>query len=89
MPTYDYRCQKCGHQFEVFQKITDDPIDTCPECNGKAERVISGGTGLIFKGSGFYITDYKSNGNGTSNNGSSETKSEPAKKSDTGSTSND
>jgi putative FmdB family regulatory protein len=84
MPTYDYRCQKCGHQFEVFQKITDDPIDTCPECNGKAERVISGGTGLIFKGSGFYITDYKSNGNGSSG-----TKSEPAKKSDTGSTSND
>jgi putative FmdB family regulatory protein len=89
MPTYEYRCQNCGHQFEELQKITDDPIDTCPKCSGKVERLIFGGTGLIFKGSGFYITDYKSNGNGSSVNGSSKTESEPAKKSDTSSTSND
>lgn len=59
MPTYEYRCSKCGHQFEVFQKITDKPVKKCPECGAKAERLISGGVGLVFKGSGFYITDYK------------------------------
>ncbi|MBD3384578.1 zinc ribbon domain-containing protein [candidate division KSB1 bacterium] len=59
MPTYDYRCKACGHQFEVFQKISDEMIDECPLCNGQVVRLIGGGQGLIFKGSGFYITDYK------------------------------
>lgn len=58
MPTYQYRCQN-DHEFEEFQSITDDAIETCPECGEKATRVISGGAGLIFKGSGFYITDYR------------------------------
>lgn len=59
MPTYDYSCKKCGHRFEAFQRMTDEPLKECPECKGEVQRLISGGTGLIFKGSGFYITDYK------------------------------
>ena len=62
MPTYEYRCLDCGFKFEAFQKMTDEPIRVCTECGGRTERIISGGTGLIFKGSGFYITDYKSKG---------------------------
>ena len=59
MPTYDYKCTFCGHQFEVFQSISAEPLSECPVCGGKVERLIGGGNGLIFKGSGFYITDYK------------------------------
>lgn len=59
MPTYEYRCSDCGYEFEQFQSISDAPILVCPECGGKTERVISGGAGLIFKGSGFYITDHR------------------------------
>jgi putative FmdB family regulatory protein len=59
MPTYDYRCKACGHQFEIFQKISDKLVDECPLCNGEVVRLVGGGQGLIFKGSGFYITDYK------------------------------
>lgn len=57
MPTYDHICEN-GHAFEEFQSIVAQPIEVCPICGGRAERQISGGTGLIFKGSGFYITDY-------------------------------
>jgi len=68
MPTYEYICEKCGHQFEKFQSITEKPLTVCPQesCvqkrwgKGKVRRAISGGAGLIFKGSGFYITDYRS-----------------------------
>lgn len=59
MPTYEYLCENCGYRFEKFQKITDEPIKKCPRCGGKVKRLISGGAGLIFKGSGFYETDYK------------------------------
>ena len=59
MPTYEYKCDKCGHHFELFQKMTDPPVKICPVCKGKVTRLISGGAGFIFKGSGFYITDYK------------------------------
>jgi len=60
MPTYDYQCNNCGFQFELFQNISDKPIKKCPECSmNKAVRLISGGSGLIFKGTGFYVTDYK------------------------------
>ncbi|MEO0216611.1 MAG: FmdB family zinc ribbon protein [candidate division WOR-3 bacterium] len=59
MPTYEYECSNCQFHFEEFQKITDLPVAVCPKCGGKARRLISGGIGLIFKGSGFYITDYK------------------------------
>jgi len=59
MPTYDYECSHCGHVFEVFQKITDASLDKCPKCGKKVKRLISSGSGIIFKGSGFYETDYK------------------------------
>jgi putative FmdB family regulatory protein len=59
MPTYGYKCPGCGHEFEKFQKITDDARARCPKCKKRAERVISGGAGVVFKGSGFYETDYK------------------------------
>ena len=62
MPTYEYKCQDCGYRFESFQGIKDEPLEKCPKCNGKVQRLISGGAGVIFKGSGFYATDYaKSN----------------------------
>ena len=67
MPTYEYECKKCGHQFETVQSIKDDRLKKCPksECpdgsgKGKVERLIGAGGGLLFKGSGFYITDYRS-----------------------------
>jgi putative FmdB family regulatory protein len=60
MPTYEYRCNTCHHQFEEFQSIADRPLTKCPKCGGLVERLISGGAGLLFKGSGFYITDYRS-----------------------------
>ncbi|HFE65601.1 MAG TPA: zinc ribbon domain-containing protein [Caldithrix sp.] len=59
MPTYTYRCKKCGETLERYQSIIDPPLTVCPYCGGELERVITGGSGLIFKGSGFYITDYK------------------------------
>jgi putative FmdB family regulatory protein len=59
MPTYQYKCLSCGQVFEVFQKMTDPAIDKCPSCQGKADRVISGGAGFLLKGAGFYATDYR------------------------------
>ena len=59
MPTYEYECRKCGHTFEKFQSITAAPVKTCPKCKGKVARLLSAGAGIIFKGSGFYQTDYK------------------------------
>lgn len=59
MPTYDYECLKCGENFEAFQKMSEKPLKKCPKCNGEVKRLISSGSGLIFKGSGFYATDYK------------------------------
>jgi putative FmdB family regulatory protein len=59
VPTYDYECEKCANKFELFQKMSDEPVAKCPKCGGKATRLISQGTGIIFKGSGFYTTDYK------------------------------
>jgi putative FmdB family regulatory protein len=60
MPTYTYRCTKCGHRFELFHGIKDNARKRCPRCKGLARRVPSGGTGLLFKGTGFHITDYRS-----------------------------
>ncbi|MBP7945322.1 MAG: zinc ribbon domain-containing protein [Verrucomicrobia bacterium] len=70
MPTYHYMCEKCGHEFDHFQSMSDSPLKTClkEKCGrktwgkGRVKRVLSGGAGLIFKGSGFYITDYRSEG---------------------------
>ncbi|MBN1212396.1 MAG: zinc ribbon domain-containing protein [candidate division Zixibacteria bacterium] len=60
MPTYQYRCPHCHFEFEEFQHITDEPISVCPKCKKDTHRIISGGAGFIFKGSGFYITDHRS-----------------------------
>ena len=57
MPTYDYECTACGHTFEYFQSMFDEPLSVCPKCEGKVKRLIGRGTGIIFKGSGFYVTD--------------------------------
>ncbi len=64
MPTYDYECDKCGKRFEVLQSIKDKPLRTYPhgKCKGKVARVITGGAGFLLKGSGFYGTDYRSEG---------------------------
>jgi putative FmdB family regulatory protein len=59
MPTYEYRCPN-GHTFDLFQKMSDEPAADCPECGAAAERMLSAGAGLLFKGEGFYITDYRS-----------------------------
>jgi putative FmdB family regulatory protein len=61
MPTYDYKCEACGHEFELFQRMTDLPERVCPQCGGEVRRKIGSGAGVIFKGSGFYATDYRSN----------------------------
>ena len=62
MPNYDYRCDECGNVFEVFQKMSDPKLEVCPEdnCNGQVKRLLGTGSGLIFKGTGFYETDYRS-----------------------------
>lgn len=66
MPTYTYRCKSCSHQFDEWQKISEAPLVTCPSCTKDTlVRVIDGGAGLIFKGSGFYLTDYKKDGSKT------------------------
>lgn len=62
MPTYEYLCTSCQHKFEEFQRISELPLKTCPRCGGKVKRLLSGGAGLLFKGSGFYKTDYRSDG---------------------------
>jgi putative FmdB family regulatory protein len=77
MPTYVYQCKKCEHQFEVLQRITEDPIKECPECKGEVTRLLFP-VGIVFKGSGFHINDYPSSG-AKSTAGTSETKTEPKK----------
>ena len=63
MPTYEYLCQACGHCFEVMHPMSQDPIRLCPKCGKRrVKRLVSSGGGLLFKGSGFYITDYRSKG---------------------------
>ncbi|MCX7798392.1 MAG: zinc ribbon domain-containing protein [Melioribacter sp.] len=71
MPTYDYKCLSCGYIFEEYQSITDSPLTECPKCKGQLKRLIGSGAGPIFKGSGFYHTDYKLKSNNSTNNNSS------------------
>ena len=59
MPTYDYECLECGFAFEAFQNMSDKPLERCPKCKKKVRRLIGAGAGIIFKGSGFYATDYR------------------------------
>ncbi len=72
MPTYEYECAKCGHSFEAFQSMSAPALESCPRCKGKLKRLIGGGLGVIFKGSGFYTTDNKRSSTLTSGNGSKE-----------------
>jgi putative FmdB family regulatory protein len=60
MPLYEYQCKKCGHRFEEFQSMKDAALTKCPKCKGKLKRLVGTGAGFIFKGSGFYQTDYRS-----------------------------
>lgn len=60
MPTYDYECTECDHNFEAFHSMSAEPVSACPECDGKVRRLIGTGAGILFKGSGFYQTDYRS-----------------------------
>lgn len=83
MPTYEYACSACGHKFERFESITSKPNKTCEKCaKKKAERLISGGGGLLFKGTGFYITDYKKGGGGAVAAGESKSDSKSESKSE-------
>ena len=69
MPIYGYRCSNCGHEFEIQQRMSDEPLKVCPKCQGKLTKMLYP-TGVIFKGSGFYSTDYKASGKPASSNGS-------------------
>jgi putative FmdB family regulatory protein len=64
MPTYEYECQRCGHRFEKFQNMSEELLKECPQCGGELRRLIGKGAGIIFKGSGFYVTDYKKSSQG-------------------------
>jgi putative FmdB family regulatory protein len=89
MPTYDYLCNQCGHRFEFFQRMNDAVLVACPNCHHDAlQRLIGAGAGLLFKGSGFYLTDYrksssspaKAGNSSTAEHSSSEDKSPPKEK---------
>jgi putative FmdB family regulatory protein len=94
MPTYEYFCDNCNYEFELFQSIKAESFSNCPKCNKILERKVSLPGGLVFKGSGFYITDYKKNGNGggssssksTSKSGEPKTTSESTEKTETNKT---
>jgi putative FmdB family regulatory protein len=81
MPTYEYECKSCHHTFEAFQSIKDEPLKKCPKCGKGLRRLFGGGMGIIFKGSGFYTTDYKRSsavtGGGSGGGNGSAAKSEP------------
>lgn len=66
MPTYEYECNKCKHKFDAFQSMTAKHLKKCPECGGKVTRLLGTGSGVIFKGTGFYHTDYKTKSSGDS-----------------------
>jgi len=77
MPTYEYECPKCGHRFEKFQLMNDKPVRTCPKCKSRrVKRLIGRGAGILFKGSGFYATDYR--GDSYREAAKKDTQSEPA-----------
>ena len=96
MPTYEYQCTKCGQRFDLFQSMKEPPKKTCPKCKGRVQRLIGTGVGLIFKGSGFYSTDYRSDSYKAgakkesapkaSETGDKSSKTEPAKTSSSGET---
>ena len=95
MPTYGYRCTNCGHQFEIFQRMSAEALKDCPNCGHATLKTVVYPAGVVFKGSGFYTTDYKAAGKSTPDNGSApsesksdtkpETKSDPKSESKSGS----
>ncbi len=87
MPTYQYQCKNCGHELEDFQSIIEPPLSRCPNCGMESlVRIMGGGAGLIFKGTGFYLTDYrKTPSTGPGKNDESKKKESPAKKEGSGS----
>jgi putative FmdB family regulatory protein len=86
MPTYDYQCSACRHEWEMFQSMNDAPVKSCPKCKKrKAKRLLGLGAGLIFKGTGFYETDYKKKTGGEKKESSGESKSSDSSGSDNGS----
>ena len=80
MPTYDYKCTRCNKIFEVFHGITENPDVLCPECSGVSVRQISGGVGIMFKGPGFYVNDYKKKSAETSSQDQTKSVSSETKK---------
>ena len=76
MPTYEYECTSCGHGFETFQSMNDKPLKNCPECGKEVRRIIFGGAGVIYKGSGFYVTDKSKSSKTETKSGETKTKSE-------------
>ena len=90
MPTYDYECGNCGHTFDEFQSMSDDPLKKCPKCGKQSlKRLIGGGLGVIFKGSGFYSTDTRSSSSSSSDStgkssGTKSSGSDTSSKSDSG-----
>jgi putative FmdB family regulatory protein len=78
MPTYDYECRKCGHKFEYFKTMSEPDPKNCPVCKGKLKRLIGTGAGIIFKGSGFYETDYRKKKSKNEESGASKESSKPA-----------
>jgi putative FmdB family regulatory protein len=89
MPTYEYKCNSCGHSFETVQGMNDKPLSRCPKCKSALRRVINGGMGIIFKGSGFYTTDYKKSSALTGGNGKKSESSGPSEGSSRDSSSKD
>ncbi len=87
MPTYEYECLECKHRFEAFQSMKEEPLKECPKCHGKVKRLIGTGAGIIFKGSGFYVNDYKkaSSGNGKKTKGETVSTSKGVTESSSGS----
>ena len=81
MPTYGYKCKSCGHEFEILQKMSDPPLKTCPKCSGELQKKIYA-AGVIYKGSGYYSTDYKGSKStdSSSSNGSGSGSDKPAEK---------
>ena len=69
MPTYEYECTSCKHTFDLFQSMRDEPVKDCPLCKKQVRRLINGGTGIIFKGSGFYVNDKSGSSSGSVSNG--------------------
>ena len=82
MPTYEYECKKCSYNFETFQAMSDAPVKDCPKCGSEVRRIIFGGTGVIFKGSGFYVNDKSKSGKSESKSKSIKTDAKTDSKTD-------